>query len=108
VAGEDQLARGPNSKRELSAVLFMGGVYLAFDAMSTINSSPWTTETFGTDPKKAESSQWYVRQAIGASLAFGATSSYVGGTPWPFVGTALADAYLFWLYRRAFHLAQSK
>src|ERR1017187_8887304 len=100
------MAAAGSGKREVSALLFLAGCYIAFDAMSTIDSSPWTHETFGSDPKKAESAQWYVRQAIGTSLAFGATSSYVGGTPWPLMGTALADAYLWWLYRRAYHLAQ--
>ena len=108
MAGEEALAAGENGNRKLTAVLFMGGVYLAFDAMSTINSSPWTHETFGQDAKKAESAQWYVRQAIGTSLAFGAMSSYVGGTPWPFIGTGIANGYLYWLYRRAYNLAKSK
>lgn len=106
MAGEEALAQGANGNRKLSAVLMMGGIYLAFDAMSTINSSPWTHETFGQDKAKADSAQWYVRQAIGTSLAFGAASSWVGGTPWPLIGTASADAYLWWLYRRAYNLAQ--
>ena len=106
MAGEEMLASGNGSRHALAAVMFMGGAYLAFDAMSTINSSPWTHETFGQDAKKAESAQWYVRQAIGTSLAFGAMSSYVGGTPWPFIGTGIANGYLFWLYRRAYNLAK--
>ena len=100
------LAAGGAPSRELTALLFLGGVYVALDGMSTINSSPWTHETFGSDPEKAESQQWYVRQAIGVSLALGGASTLIGGTPWPLVGTATADLYLWWLYRRAYHKAK--
>ena len=83
----------------------MGGVYIAYDAMSTLNSSPWTHETFGQDPKKKESAQWYVRLAIGRALALGAVSSWIAGTPWPLIGVLVADADLYWVYRRAGRLA---
>ena len=94
-------ARGAPS-RELTALLFLGGVYVAFDGMSTINSSPWTHETFGSDPEKAESQKRYVRQAMMASLALSGASSVIGHTPVPFCGTLVADGYLWWLYRRAY------
>jgi hypothetical protein len=106
VAGEEMAAAG-SGKREVSALLFLAGCYIAFDAMSTINSSPWTHETFGTDPKKAESQQWYVKQAMMASLALSGASSAIGHTPLPLAGTLVADAYLWWLYRRAYHLARA-
>ena len=101
------LANTNKPGKELSALLFLGGVYVAMDAMSTINSSPWTHETFGTDPKKAESQQWYVRQAMISSLALSGASSVIGHTPVPFFGTLVADAYLWWLYRRAYLLARA-
>ena len=108
MAGEEALAQGANGNRKLAGVLFMGGVYLAFDAMSTINSSPWTHETFGSDPAKAESGQAYVREAVAVSLSFGAIGSWIGESPWPFLGCATANAYLFWLYRRAYNKAIAK
>jgi hypothetical protein len=106
VAGEEVMAAKGAPSRELTALLFLGGVYVAFDGMSTINSSPWTHETFGQDPEKAESQQWYVRQAMGVSLVLGGTSSFIGGTPWPLIGTVAANTYLFWIYRRAYHKAK--
>jgi hypothetical protein len=101
VAGEEMAAAG-SGKREVSALLFLAGCYIAFDAMSTVNSSPWTHETFGQDPKKAESQQWYVRQSMMASLALSGASSVIGRTPVPLFGTLVADGYLWWLYRRAY------
>jgi hypothetical protein len=106
VAGEDVLGAGVNGDRKLAALLFLGGVYVAYDAMSTLNSSPWTHETFGSDASKAESAQKYVRLAIVRAVALGALASYVGGSPWPLIGVAVADADLYWVYRKAYHLAK--
>ena len=107
MAGEEALAAGENGNRKLTAVLFMGGVYLAFDAMSTINSSPWTHETFSS-PEKMSAGREYVLQAIVVSLAFGTMSSIIGREPWPLIGTATGDAYLAWLYWRAFRRAAAQ
>ena len=106
MAGEEMVAAGASSGRELSAVLFLGGCYLSFDAMSTINSSPWTHETFSS-PAKMAAGKEYVGQAICVSFAFGAISSAVGHTPWPLIGVAASNAYLGWLYYRAFSRASS-
>ncbi len=103
MAGEDMLGTNGN-KQALAAVLFMGGIYLAFDAMSTINSSPWTHETFSSEAKM-KSGKEYVLQSIGASLVFGTASSLIGHQPWPLIGVATGDLYLYWLYHRAFQRA---
>ncbi|MGD0220595.1 MAG: hypothetical protein ABSC73_09110 [Acidimicrobiales bacterium] len=100
MAGEDLLGVS-SGHRAVEAMLFLGGCYLAFDAMSTVNSSPWTHETF-TSPEKMASGRDYVMQSIGVSLAFGAVSSAIGREPWPLLGVLAGDAYLYWLYRRAF------
>ena len=104
MAGEELLGGANANKQALAAVLFMGGIYLAFDAMSTINSSPWTHETFSS-PEKMASGKNYVHQSIGASLTFGAISSLIGHQVWPIVGVATGDLYLYWLYHRAFQRA---
>lgn len=105
MAGEELIiatARGkPKDVRLLESVAFMGGIYLAFDAMSTINSSPWTHETFSS-PEKMKSGKEYVLQAIGISLLLGTFATIKGGDPWPLIGVSVADAYLGWLYWRAF------
>jgi hypothetical protein len=102
MAGEEVM--GTTSHRALAAVLFMGGVYIAFDACSTVNSSPWTHRTF-TSPEKLDAGKYYVLQSIGVSLAFGAASSAISHEPWPLLGVMAADGYLYWLYRGAFHAA---
>jgi threonine/homoserine/homoserine lactone efflux protein len=106
MAGEDLLVQNGN-RHALAAVMFMGGAYLAFDAMSTINSSPWTHETFSS-PEKMAAGREYVLQAIVVSLAFGTMSSLIGREPWPLIGTATGDAYLAWLYWRAFRRAAAQ
>lgn len=92
---------GDGTRRGLAALLFMGGVYTAYDTMSTLNSSPWTHATFGGDPAKAESAQRFVRLAIGRAFIFGAIASWVGQTPWPLIGVGAATADLYWVYARA-------
>jgi hypothetical protein len=108
VAGEEVMAAKAGDNRELAGLAFLAGCYIAFDCQSTLNSSPWTHETFGQDPAKAESQQWYVRQSIGVSMALGAVGSLIGGSPWPLVGCSIANTYLWWIYRRSYNLATGR
>ena len=101
MAGEELPTASNGNRRALAAVLFMSGVNVAFDAMSTINSSPWTHETFSS-PEKMAAGHEYVTQAIIVSTAFGFVGSSIGGSPAPLFGTLAANGYLYWLYRRAF------
>jgi hypothetical protein len=103
MAGEEQIGTN-SSHRAVEAMLFLGGCYLSFDCMSTINSSPWTHETFSS-PEKMASGREYVLQSIGVSLAFGSAASAIGREPWPLLGVMAGNGYLYWLYRRAFHRA---
>lgn len=104
MAGEEYSVAPNGNTRALAAVMFMGGVYIAFDSMSTINSSPWTHETFSS-PAKMKSGKEYVLQSVIASMSFGLASSIIAGSPWPLLGTSAADGYLYWLYHRAFSRA---
>lgn len=85
----------------VAAVLFMQGVMTSTDAMSALNSSPWTSETFGASPEKAASSRNYVRQSVILSTGVGLIASAVGRSWWPLVGITATNAYLFCLYERA-------
>ncbi len=107
MAGEELLAAGGNSKRELAGLLFLAGTYVAFDAMSTINSSPWTQETF-VSPETAAAAREYVMQAVGVSLTLSVSAAYLSHNVWPLVGAAVADAYLYWLYDRAMSRGASR
>lgn len=101
MAGEDVAAFGDGTKRGIAAILFMGGVYISLDAMSTLNSSPWTHRTFGRDPAKRKTAQQYVRLAIGVSFALSGISAYIAGSPWPLIGTGVTNAGLWWVYHQA-------
>ena len=102
MAGEDQLALG-SGNTALQGVSFLAGCYIAFDCMSTLNSSPWTHQTFGVDQGKADSAKSYVKESIIASLVLGSIGSALGHNPWPLVGCVVADAYLWNVYQRAYN-----
>lgn len=95
ITGEARTSRG------ITGLGFAAGIYIAYDAMSTLNSSPWTHQTFGTDPAKAESAQYYVRLAIGCSTALAGLTSWLMASPSPLIGATVANAQLFYVYRRA-------
>ena len=95
MTGESRTNRG------VQGLGFAAGVYLAYDCMSTLNSSPWTHQTFGGDPGKAESAQHYVRLAITRSTALAVLTSWIMGSITPLIGSTVANADLFYVYWRA-------
>ncbi len=88
-------------QRAVSALLFMTSAMTTLDAYSTLNSSPWTSENFGADERKAASSRSYVRHAIAFSMAYAVVSAGIAESAWPIAGAAVANVYLWWLYERA-------
>jgi hypothetical protein len=96
------------SRRGVDGLGFAAGVYLAYDCMSTLNSSPWTHETFGGSPGKAESAQHYVRLAIVRSTALAALTAALMGSLMPLIGASLANADLFYIYHQAKTKATAK
>lgn len=111
MAGEETLIGIANDKRALAAGLFMGGTYISLDAMSTLNSSPWTAESFGGDPEKERSLREYVAHAIGLSFTMSVLSGTIAGKGlwWaPILGTIIVNVYLFFLYRRAVNRARER
>jgi hypothetical protein len=89
------------TNRGVQGLGFAAGIYLAYDAMSTLNSSPWTHQTFGGDPGKAESAQHYVRLAMGSSTALAAMTSLLMGSYAPLAGCTVANVQLFYVYWKA-------
>jgi len=71
------------------------------DAYSTLNSSPWTAESFGGDPQKMKSLREYVGHAMVFSTLYCAGSAIIGASWWPIYGSVINNGYLWWLYRRA-------
>lgn|SRR5574341_1414706 len=98
----------PARQNAVSALLFLTSAMTTLDAYSTLNSSPWTAESFGGDPDKLRSLKSYVNHAIVFSFAYAAVSAMIAGSLWPIAGSALANAYLWWLYDRAATRAQEK
>lgn len=89
------------TNRGVQGLGFAAGIYLAYDCMSTLNSSPWTHQTFGGSPGKAESAQHYVRLAIVRSTALAALTSFIMGSAAPLLGATVANADLFYIYWKA-------
>lgn len=92
---------GARNNRGIQGLGFAAGIYIAMDYMSTVNSSPWTHETFGGEPGKAASAQQYVRMAIIRSTALSALTSWMMGSIMPLLGASVANADLFMIYQRA-------
>ena len=107
MAGEMTSVSSRNN-RGIQGLGFASGVYIAYDTMSTLNSSPWTHETFGGSPGKAESAQRYVRMAMVRSTALAALTSWLMGSITPLLGSSVANADLFYVYWKAKSLAESR
>jgi hypothetical protein len=75
------------------------------DAYSTLNSSPWTAESFGADERRAAALKEYVGHAVGYSAFYSLIAAWVarGRTATYAIlgGMLLTNAYLVWLYARA-------
>lgn len=106
--GGDELVGISRDKRTLSAILFLAASTNAFDAYSALNSSPWTAESFGGDPEKEKSLKEYVNHALVITSFYGGASAIIAENIWPIVGTLIADAYMYWLYKRAIMRARER
>jgi hypothetical protein len=97
---------GDETARAIAALLFMNSIVVTYDMYSTLNSSPWTAESFGGDPEKAKSCLNYVHHGVANSMVYAGVSTIISGNWWPVVGAASANAYLYWLYTRALDKAK--
>lgn len=98
MAGGDELL---GTGRALGAILFLAASTNAFDAYSTLMSSPWTAENFGADDRKTASAQEYLFHAIGITSLYAVAAAAISASWWPIFGTLLVNVYLYWLYQRA-------
>ena len=96
------------TNRGVDGLGFAAGIYISFDAMSTLNSSPWTHMTFGSDPNKKVSAQYYVRLAIMQSTVLALMTSWLMGSVMPLLGASVANADLYYVYRKAGQKATEK
>ena len=90
---------------ELAAVLFLAAVNETMQAYGTLNSSPWTAESFGADDRRAKAMKEYVAHAVAFSMGAGVVAAWVAHgrrATWAIMlGTVGVNAYLVWLYLRA-------
>jgi hypothetical protein len=99
VAGE--LTGESRTNRGVQGLGFAAGIYISLDCMSTLNSSPWTHQTFGGDPAKRKSAQGFVRLGIASSTALAALTSVLMGSWSPMVGATVTNAGLWYVYHQA-------
>jgi hypothetical protein len=92
---------GDGSKRALSAILFISASTNAMDVYSALNSSPWTAESFGGDPRKAAACREYVYHSIAVTSLYALAAAFIARNIWPLIGQVIATAYMWWLYDRA-------
>lgn len=98
MAAEDVLT---SDRRTLGALLFIASSTNVVDVFSAVNSSPWTAESFGADPDKAEACRRYVRHAMVIAGAYCVTSAWIARSWWPIIGGAISEAYMWHLYDEA-------
>ena len=99
--GFEDGARG----NEIAAILFLTSSMNTLDAYSTLNSSPWTAESFGADERRAKALKEYVCHAVVYSMAYATAAAFIArgrAATWAIIiGAVVTNAYLVTLYMRA-------
>lgn len=89
----------------IAALLFLNSSMNTLDAYSTLNSSPWTAESFGADERRAAALKEYVAHAVVYSMAYAVAAAFIARGPkatWAIIiGTLVTNTYLVILYMRA-------
>jgi len=92
---------GTITKRGLAGVLLLQAGQYTMDVMSTLQSSPWTAENVGADPEKVESLNYYLKNAMVVSTIYCVGAAYLSESWWPVFGSAINNAYLYYIYNQA-------
>jgi hypothetical protein len=95
------VASAAGTIRALAALLFITGYYEFFNLAGAFNSSPWTAESFGGDPGKADSARKYVKKTIVRGVAVTGAGAIISGMWWPIIGTSIAAVDTWYTYDRA-------
>lgn len=89
----------------LAAILFLSAINETMQAYGTLNSSPWTAESFGADERRAKAMREYVAHAVVFSMGTSLIAAWVAKgkkATWAIIlGAAGTNAYLVALYLRA-------
>jgi len=96
---------GAGSANAVAAILFMQAINETMQAYGTLNSSPWTAESFGADDRRASALKEYVGHAVAFSMIMGVAAARIASgrsaTYAILGGTIATNIYLVWLYNRA-------
>jgi hypothetical protein len=99
------LTEGASGQDAMAAVLFLAAINETMQAYGTLNSSPWTAESFGADDRRARALREYVAHAVVFSMATSLVAAFVArgtkATAAILLGAAGTNLYLVWLYSRA-------
>jgi len=106
MASSDALAvEGVSAADGMAALLFLAAINETMQAYGTLNSSPWTAESFGADDRRAQALKEYVTHAVVFSLVTGGVAARIARgrkATWSIMlGTVGVNVYLVWLYQRA-------
>ena len=89
----------------VAALLFLTSSMNTLDAYSTLNSSPWTAESFGADERRARALKEYVAHAVVYSMAYATAAAFIAhgkaATYAILTGAVVTNTYLVILYLRA-------
>ena len=100
-----EFTEGVGGGDAVAALLFLASSMNTLDAYSTLNSSPWTAESFGADERRAKALREYVGHAVVYSMAYAGAAAFIAkGKTATFAiigGAVVTNAYLVWLYARA-------
>jgi hypothetical protein len=96
---------GVSGNDQLAALLFLGAINETMQAYGTLNSSPWTAESFGADDRRAAALREYVTHAVVFSMGTSLIAAFIArgakATGAIIGGAVLVNAYLVFLYTRA-------
>lgn len=102
-----ELGLGSDGARAVSAMLFLQSSMTMMDTFSALNSSPWTAESFGSDPKKQASCREYVWHGLGTAAFYSIVAAILAKNAWPIIGAGVGGIYMYWLYMRALDRADA-
>ena len=96
---------GASGADAIAALLFLAAINDTLQAYGTLNSSPWTAESFGADDRRAAALREYVAHAVVFSMATATIAAFVAkgkAATWAIMlGAAGTNLYLVLLYSRA-------
>ena len=96
---------GAGGDDAVAALLFLASINEAMQAYGTLNSSPWTAESFGADERRAKALREYVAHAVIYSMAYATAAAFIAhgkAATWAIlIGAVVTNSYLVMLYMRA-------